>query len=405
MAAFMAPISFGSSSGSDRAPLSAASSDAAGFSNSTTVSHPHIPPWLLNLSACPCEREAFGLKHPAKYTSVGQHYHTMDTCKTNGVSQKIWRRMQSSFPRPDDMTPSSLVASVVRSRPTPQNIGIIIAGDSTAQQQLRSLRCLLSSNFAFSEGCNKQECSAKRQNLGICPTLHTVQSPGGASQTKIRLDYTFGRFLFYHGMLDKVHKDIISSDMLTQDHVFVVLCVGAWYQPNGKPHSYYSDLAKLGKWWKKEKQVLCEIRRKAKGGNSGGDSQACTEGDKSIHMLIREPLPQHFSGSPSGVFVRPHAEDRRMIDAKPRSVRGHRQSCSNAATADDFRILAMNRWSPVLEAAGISVLQVHDAMRDAADAHPGGYIGYKNDCTHYCAAAQYWWNAVLLTTIAELLSA
>ena len=94
-----------------------------------------------------------------------------------------------------------------------------------------------------------------------------------------------------------------------------------------------------------------------------------------------------------------------MIDAKPRSVRGHRQSCSNAATADDFRILAMNRWSPVLEAAGISVLQVHDAMRDAADAHPGGYIGYKNDCTHYCAAAQYWWNAVLLTTIAELLSA
>jgi len=397
---------------------------------------PPMPLWLDRPTACPCELASMtsgwridGASSVAR--GDGRNVMSLDLCSFD-VARRVWASMRTMSL---DLAPSIVrnmllggnsVATLSEeaeqhNHPPPSaSTSIVFYGDSTAQQQLRSLQCILASAG------------------GTCATTNTFD--GTAS---LHWEYLFGHFIspqLLKGVLDHIVK---TPALLYAPRLIIVLCVGAWYNLPDEPTAagesrqptlgYAADLSSLGPWWKEAARFrlrqLRELRRQ-----QANEARTDESNDDGIRLVLREPLPQHFPGSPNstGTYqvkpaakrktkrafwrARRHLATDAATNATPRSnddekhgsnVRGQCDALQRRRVnkvcvptiRNDWRWTALQRHVKGIRLLGIGVVGVAEPLRDLWFAHGAGNRG---DCTHYCVAAQYLWNAQLAKVVASL---
>jgi hypothetical protein len=192
----------------------------------------------------------------------------------------------------------------------------------------------------------------------------------------------WGRWLFPHkkspgseqlgySVLSRVERIISKSKKYQEtDHAFIIPMVGAWYRPGQDEDWFESDLKKLSPWWSALKK----------------DISGWEESDRR-RLILREPLPQHFPPFDTGIYNPNNLSQ--VTDIGP---------CVPIQSYD-FRQSALKKMMFTFVEGSVDILAVHENMRDLWFAHPEH--GQANDCTHYCLAAAYWWNAELINMMQD----
>ena len=335
------------------------------------------PKWFETASACPCEQLDFNNTSPhgdGSSDTVGKTDRREDSCAGKDVASKIWNKMKSEHPA---NSPSALRDALFAGPPT--TTLIIMVGDSTGLQQIRSFRCLM---HAISGTCGTSMPHAA-SDRSFPPNFLKVKWKVG--RNIIHFASWWGRYLFPQKFvsgssvlvdIEKVVK--MSKKFQNVDRAFIVPMVGAWYHD---VDAYESDLKKLSPWWLALKKDV-----------SGW------ENSKQHHLILREPLPQHFQ---SGTIINHklflgHDGNTGVFTSKVAANKFH----CGPITSDDFRQRSLKKITFDLVEGSVKILPVYENMRDLWYAHPSH--GKGNDCTHYCVAAVYWWNVELMYMIQSL---
>ena len=349
------------------------------------------PKWFETASACPCEQLDFNDTSPhGSSGTVGKTDLREDSCAGKDVAAKIWNKMNLEHPA---NSPSALRDALFAGPPT--TTLIIMAGDSTGLQQIRSFRCLM---HAISGTCGTSMPHAASDRF-VPPNFLKIKFVVG--RNIIHFVSWWGRYLFpqkkfvpgsrkvsYEGSKNKkpccsvlvdIEKVIKMSKIFQNvDRAFIVPMVGAWYN---NVDAYESDLKKLSPWW-------LALKRDVSG----------WENSKQHHLILREPLPQHFQ---SGTIINHklfsgHDGNTGVFTSQVAAKKFH----CGPITSDDFRQRSLKKMTFDLAEGNVNILPVYENMRDLWYAHPSH--GKGRDCTHYCVAAVYWWNAELMYMIQSL---
>ena len=300
-----------------------------------------VLPWLQQPDVCRASARAFSFTNDTGYpretinNNYGALFQREDTCNaSNGIVETIWRRMAAACLRPD------WIAAQLMQRGHGQQTQLVLAGDSTTEQQYRALRCILEASAnstskpsepsaITSDGCETWVLGSSEQLLHLCYVWATRYGDLRASK----------RF-----------HNAISSLVATT----VVVGVGAWYHTINS--GFAADFASFVRWW------------------SSRIAAWPTDGPRP-DLVLREPLPQHFPDNTAGVYLENRPHTRCVVPHKPA----------------DFRLTGFNEKRP----RGMTVLRLHSLLHPLAEAHNGG------DCTHYCIAAMYAVNCELAQLVAS----
>ena len=282
--------------------------------------------------------------------TIGTSWIRVDSPASNSSAlADVWRQLHDNCRQPHWIAEQLLSLG--------PNVKIVLAGDSTAEQQYRSLRCVLEAAFApiaaaWEEGCDVWRLDATGKQVHVCFVWGT----------------SFGALMDKGLNSAKAFRDAVmidrSSSAAADTRVVAIVGLGAWYKT--LQNRYGRDLGRFTAWWNSTRP-----QRHVSGLSSY---------DAPTILVLREPLPQHFQ-SASGVY-----DPKKEESNTSRSTR-----CVVARKEWDFR--ASTFRSANLTSDDVAVLQVYRLLAPLASAHSG------TDCTHYSFPANYAMNCELARLI------
>lgn len=299
----------------------------------------------------------------------GDHICAVDTCR-RGKAASIWPDVSSHW--------SDLLDTV---KHLPPRVQFLAIGDSTNQQQARSLNCFLEEAMGtWDEEVDlvifddkSDSTKARRQEVpnrwkrvacrrGI---LHMTDQ----REIMVCIRWASKSFFGEHDVPKIIEENLLARGDDTDVHIVILVNMGAWFNCDEQHcDTWHTQLRRFQSWWK-------SYNTKA----------------PNTTLIIRDALPQHFRtrdgryGKPTRhVYGCPALTDRSHSGLQAVKVRDPRTCPSGRSVTVEDPDHALFR-NPVW--AVTARLPVHNVQR--------------GDCTHYCTAVSTLWNIMMLGIVVK----
>ena len=387
---------------------------------------PAVPAWLTKLSACRAEAavlassavpyardDASHFASGRTNATRGDYFRRKDQCADGpSVARTVWNLLPPACHRARWIAEQFLPymwsgTGTRREANAPTDLRLVLAGDSTVEQQYRSLRCIMEKSDAFAPAAPRVSAPP----LG-CETWRPLT--GG----RLRVCFVWAlRYSSLYSASERAsalfQRAINTSDDDNDEQlaphregskVIAVVGAGAWYK---SPHSGYGiELARFAKFWA---ALLPSLVSHASSTSRAVPRAPMPRTLPPVVLIMREPLPQHYQ-SEGGVYI--ESKERSTTSRSTRCIMSphvNRKAEAKAGSkaTEDFRLAMFKRARP--RGSGIAVLALHGVLRPLAGAHSSDIPHEPSnalvlDCTHYCFPATYAMNCHLARLVHSLVS-